>query len=212
MALARLPSAALALLAIAATGCGGGDGLSLGAVGGGEPNATDAAFVRAMVPHEDEAAAMAELGRDRALRRELRKIARAMASERRGDASELRELARGVDADPGAARMTRHPVDLRELRDAVSFDHRFMELTIRHLEEAVAMAEEEQDRGGDRRLKRMAGAILESHTRDLEALRRWLRTWYGEGALPGDGGGGSAPEGEPGEPHDDGGRPGEPPV
>jgi uncharacterized protein (DUF305 family) len=152
-----------------------------------------------MTPHLQEAIAMADLARDRALRKELRKIAKQIAADRRAEARELATLARDVEASPGAERMTRKPLDLRQLRDAVSFDHRFMELMIRHLEDAVASAEEEQDRGGDRRLKRFAGEVLESHTRDLETLRRWLRTWYGEGALPGErdgdgGGGGGDPD------------------
>ena len=220
------PTLLAVLLATAAlTGCGGDDG-GFGIVDSAtaDPNATDAAFAAAMVPHEKEALALAEAARDRALRRELRQIAKKMIRARAGGARELAEIAAELEADgvtPAGAEMNRRRTDARELRDPVSFDFRFMELAIRHLERAVAMAEEEQDRGGHPRLKHLAGELMERSQRELEALRRWLRTWYGEGVLPpGDGSGGEgeapSPDGDggegPGGGGEDGGSPEGPPL
>lgn len=212
MTLGRLPTLAAVLVVAAVTaGCGGGDLGGLGPLGGGgEPNETDTAFVRAMGPHSEEAVAMARIARKRALRKELRKIAKEIIGTRGEDTDRIRALAARVELPPprrGGARMTRTPVDPKALRNPVSFDHRFLELMIRHHEEATAMAEEEQDRGGDVALKRLAGELLESHERELEKLRRWLHTWYGEGVLPGEGGGG--PGGGGGEPDKEGGGEGE---
>jgi uncharacterized protein (DUF305 family) len=78
-------------------------------------------------------------------------------------------------------------VDARRLRDAVSFDHEFMVQMIRAHEHAVAAAEVERDRGGDPNLKRLAGEVLEWRGKDLEQLRRWLHTWYGESDVPEEG-------------------------
>ena len=217
----------LLVLALLAAGCGGSEGGALGVLADptDEPTPTDAAFAQAMVPHQREALAMAQLGRGRALRKELRRIAREMLDPRRDEIRRLgtigADLARdGVRPERGA--MRRRPADVRRLRDAVSFDLRFMELMIRHHEDAISMAEEEQDRGGDGRLKHLAGEILERHERELEALRRWLNTWYGEGVLPGGGGGGGgegeepAPDGEGGDEGpgggEDGGAPDQPPI
>lgn len=216
----------LLVLPLLAAGCGG-DGGALGVLADptDEPNATDAAFAQAMVPHQREGLAMARLARERAMRKELRRIARDMLAPRGREIRRLSalgaELAReGVRPARGA--MSRHRADIRQLRAAVSFDLRFMELMIRHHEEAIAMAEEEQDRGGDGRLKHLAGEILATHERELEKLRRWLNTWYGEGVLPGEGGGGGgegerpAPDGEGGDEGpgggQDGGRPDGPPL
>lgn len=201
--MARRPPSLLALLLLAAlaAGCGGGEELRLGlAADVGEPNATDVAFVRAMGPHQREAAAMAALARRRAGRVELRSIARKIATDRGVDALALRRLARDLRGrSAGGARMARDRADLRQLRDAVSFDHRFMEMMIRNLEDAVAMAQQERDLGSDGRVKRLAAEMLERQTRHLEALRRYLRTWYGESPVPGDrdGGGGGAPTDPP---------------
>ena len=199
----------LVVIALLAAGCGGGDGGPLGVLSErSEPNRTDAAFAHAMVPHQKEGLAMAELARQRALRKELRKIAKTMLGPRRHEIRRLAplgaELVReGLRPERGA--MNRRPVDIDDLRRATSFDQRFMELMIRHHEDAIAMAEEEQDRGGDPRLKRLAGEILKTHERELEALRRWLRTWYGEGVMPGEGGGGGGGEGERPAPDGEGG-------
>ena len=202
MAPRRAPLVLVLLLTAALAGCGG-DGGALNVLGGAarpEPNATDAAFARAMTPHERETLAMAGLARTRAMRRELRKVARSMLANRpnvirRLEAGGLELQREGVRAPRGA--MTRKPADLGALRNAVSFDQRFMELMIRHLESAIAMAEEEQDRGGHQGLSRLATEILESHERELETLRRYLNTWYGEGIQPGEGGGGGEGEGPP---------------
>ncbi|MDQ3936251.1 MAG: DUF305 domain-containing protein, partial [Actinomycetota bacterium] len=120
---------------------------------------------------------------------------------------ELREVGAAAAALDGARPRGRgmgdHVVriDPRRLREAVSFDHSFLRTMIRHHEGTIVMAELEQERGGDPRLKRLAGVIRASHKRDLEALRRYLHTWYGEGPAPGDeddgGGGGGGSEDPP---------------
>ena len=207
-----LPALVALLVVLAATGCGGdGGGLGIVDAATADPNATDAAFARAIVPHEREALALAELARERALRRELRQIAKEMIGPRRAGIRELAGIAAQLERDgvrPGRAAMDRRRTDARELRDPVSFDFRFMELMIRHLERGVAMAEEEQDRGGHPRLEHLAGELMERYERELEALRRWLRTWYGEGVLPGEGGGGGGGgEGAPAPDGDGGGAP-----
>lgn len=199
----RPPSLLLALLLAAfAAGCDSGDGGGIGvAIGGGEPNGTDVAFVRAMGPHQREAAAMADAARRRAARVELREVARSIAGDRASEAGTVAALARELRGrSPGTARMTRNRADLRQLRDPTSFDHRFMVMMIRNLEDGVAMAEEERDEGRDPRVKKLAEDVLESHKEDLEKLRRWLHTWYGESPVPGDepdGGGGGAPSDPP---------------
>lgn len=197
----------LLVLPLLAAGCGG-DGGALGVLADptDEPNATDAAFAQAMVPHQRDGLAMARLGRERAMRRELRRIGREMIPPRGREIRRLSALAAELQREgvrPGRGAMTRRPANPRDLKRAVSFDLRFMELVIRHHEDAISMAEEEQDRGGDGRLKKLAGEIQAVHERELEKLRRWLNTWYGEGILPGGGGGGGGGEGE--KPAPDGG-------
>lgn len=186
-------------LAVAAGGCGG-DGGGAFRIGdlAGKPNATDAAFVRAMVPQHHGALSAHGLARERAARRELRELARDALPARRRELGELTAAASLDGVRPRGRGMGDHVVriDPRGLRRSVSFDHGFLRTMIRHHEGTIVMAELEQERGGDPRLKRLAGVIRAAHQRDLEALRRFLHTWYGEAPVPGDedeggGGGGS---------------------
>jgi uncharacterized protein (DUF305 family) len=176
-------------------GCGDGSGgaaLGPGGVERHEPNAVDAAFVRAMVPHQTAGVAIARTAGRRAKRTELRALGDEIAERQAPTIGRLRDLT------PGVSPRTREvpkpaPIDPRGLRDPVSFDHQFMTTMIRHHEDAIALAELQQDRGGDDRIKRVAKEIFESQKRELEKLKRFLRTWYGTDGYEGPGG--AAPPG-----------------
>ena len=195
----RLLLAAL-LTTAALAGCSGGGNGIFGAADTVQPNAIDAAFVRAMVAHERNTGSIARIGSRKALREELRRIANETLGRNDRDLRLLAKLAddlRGRGVSPGGARIQEPPPsDPRGLRAAVSIDHEFLVRMIRQHEYAVAVAAAERDRGGDKRLKALARTIHDSRRRDLATLRRWLRTWYGgptqppPGPRPGGGGGG----------------------
>jgi uncharacterized protein (DUF305 family) len=205
----------LALVALA--GCGGGDGGGLFTASGGpgsDPKPADAEFARTMVENDKRVGELVELARERAMRRELRKIARATMERQGTELPAFTEAAADL-AERGVRPRGRNPVppgvDARKLRAAVSFDHEFMVMAIRVHEHALAAAEVELDRGGDPKLRRLARQVFDSRSRDLEQLRRWLHTWYGEGTFPGDqgpgGGNGDEPRDPDGSDPDGGGEP-----
>jgi uncharacterized protein (DUF305 family) len=186
--LRRAALAAGVVASVALAGCGGVSGSPFKRA---EPvNETDAAFVRAMIAHERSVGTIAELGRDKAMRVELRGIAKATVKRHARDASTLalfQGALRGRRAAPLGARNHSGPprFDVRTLRRAVSFDHEFMVLMIRQHEYAMAAAQAERERGSDRNIKVLAASVYESSRRDAEQLRRWLRTWYGDDTQPG---------------------------
>jgi len=188
-------------------GCGGDGGGLVGGAASSEPNATDAAFARAMVVHERALGSMAQLGRRKALRDELRGIAKETLARNDRELSSVRELAdelrsQGVSRIGGGIGEP-PPFDARGLRRAVSFDHEFLARMISAHEYAMAAAAVERRRGADSRLRVVAQSIYESSRRDLAKLRRWLSTWYGGDTQPpplpppggggGGGGGGASP-------------------
>jgi uncharacterized protein (DUF305 family) len=181
-----LPIVACLVLA----GCGDGSGgaaLGPDGVERHDPNATDAAFVRAMVPHQAAGVEIARTAERRAKRAELRALGSQIAARQQPTVERLRELKPDVAPRAGAAPKPA-PVDPRALRDPVSFDHRFMTMMIRHHEDSIVLAEVEQHRGGDDRIKLIAAEIFESQKRELERLKRFLRTWYGVDGPQGPGG------------------------
>ena len=181
----------LLVLLLAAAWVTGGCGASGNPFVRAEPvSDTDAAFVRAMMVHERMVGSIAAAGRDKALRVELRGIAKETLARHARDESTLalfEGAVRGRRVAPLGTRTHSGPprVDVRTLRRAVSFDHEFLVLMIQQHEYAMAAAAAERDRGSDRNVKVLAGSIYDSSRRDVERLRRWLRTWYGDDTQPG---------------------------
>jgi uncharacterized protein (DUF305 family) len=188
-------------------------GASLASCNGGgvshAPNATDAVFVRSMSEHEKATLGIPRLAKRRALRAELRGIARTMTSERDADLRRLGSLAQGVDtrharppAPPSSAL-----ADLARVKDATSFDHEFMRTMIEQNQRAIAIARNEVRFGSDPEARQVAGAIEASRRKELERLNGWLHLWYGGGVQPGapapgppGGGGGQTPKPGPNAP------------
>ncbi|MEA2438269.1 MAG: hypothetical protein QOF65_2825 [Thermoleophilaceae bacterium] len=193
----------LLLLAAAASAslasCNGG-GSPLGALGVERraPNAADAAFLRSMTEHSKATLGITRLAQHRALRTELRRIARTMTTEQHANLRDLGSLAQGVAgraARPPAK--TRAPssamLDLARVKDATSFDHEFMRTMIEQNQAAIAIAHEEVRLGSDPDAKRLAAAIESSRKKELDRIRAWLHLWYGEIQPPSGGGGDQKP-------------------
>jgi uncharacterized protein (DUF305 family) len=194
----RAPFAALTA-AVVLAGCGGvGNPFSEGT----QTNDTDAAFVRAMIAHERTVGSIAELGSQKALRVELRGIARdTLARHRRTrpDLELFESALRGRPVSLLGSYIRKQPprFDAHGLRNAVSFDHEFLVRMIEQQEYAVTTAAAERDRGSDPRLRAFAASMYKSSRQDLIKLKHWLNTWYGPtqppaspGGPPGGSGGG----------------------
>jgi uncharacterized protein (DUF305 family) len=208
----RLRSLLLAAAASASlAGCSSG-GSPFGAIGGErpKPNAADATFLRSMAAHEEATLGITRLAARRALRLELRRIARTMTSEQESETSELDSLAQslaGRGARPPAAMSAPNPAlaDLARVTDATSFDYEFMRTMIERNQSAVAIALHEVRFGSDPEVKRLAAAIARSRQKELERLAGWLHLWYGgpiqpdpPSIAPPGGGGGQKPNPGPG--------------
>jgi uncharacterized protein (DUF305 family) len=183
----RRPLAAALFATVLLAGCGGlADPFSHEE----KANSTDAAFVKAMLAHERAVGSIAELGERKAMRVELRGIARDRLARHRRALSTLNwfQAVLGRQRVPAlGARINRGPprYNARDLSHAVSFDHEFLVQMIQQHEYAMAAAAVERDRGGDTRLKALAGEVYKSSSQDLLKLRKWLHTWYGGDTMPG---------------------------
>ena len=160
------------------------------------PNATDAAFATAMVPHHEMGITLDELAVADAADVRVRRLAFEMNGYQGPELDQLRTWARmwggasatrprpmtgpmpqpmsGPTSDPMTA-PTGMPAagDLDRLRSATgpAFDTLFLTLMIAHHEGAVAMARREQSGGADRRAVAMAGRIAIVQQRQLAALK-----------------------------------------
>ena len=167
------------------------------------PNSADASFLRSMTQHEQATLGITRLAQRRALRAELRGIARTMTDEERSNLRALASLSQGFAGHgvrpPAASRPpSSAAADLARVKDATSFDHEFMRTMIEQNQRAIAIANNELRFGRNPEVKRLAAAIVAARRKELERIRGWLRLWYGDIQPPGGAGGNQEPS--PGPP------------
>ncbi len=167
------PPALLALLVLVAlTGCGGGR--TTPAPG----NATDRAFVAAMIPHHESALQMADVGRARAESPFVAQLATDIIRTQRSEIATLRaedaRLAR-AGVRRGSLDVAAHDPsmgdDVATLRGAQPFDPVFLRLMIPHHEGALAIAKAEIANGRDPALKRLAEQVIAGQAGEIRAMR-----------------------------------------
>ena len=190
----------LLLSAAAVTGliaCGGGDdNESNGA--GAKGNATEKAFLSAMVSHHESALEMARVADERAKDPFVKKLAGEIAAAQTREIDQMKEIHerlfdRELRPDPGAhdglglsaaeAGMTHSPHTNRMLRSADPFDRAFVDEMVPHHEGAVRMANVVLKRTKDAPLRTLAERIVSAQEREIQEMNDFRRRKFG-GPVP----------------------------
>lgn len=172
--------------ALVLTGCAGG---AASAPPAASSSSADVAFAQGMIPHHEQAIAMARLADGRA-------GARVGALADRIEAAQGPEIAQlqGLLADWGAAPSADHhaghggPAGMTgmtgmmsdeqmaglERASGAAFDRSFLEMMIAHHEGAVTMARAELDAGVDPRARELAQRILDTQQAEIAEMRALL--------------------------------------
>ncbi|MDL2078328.1 DUF305 domain-containing protein [Streptomyces sp. GXMU-J15] len=159
----------------------------LGLVGcGGEEKAAadyndaDVTFAQMMIPHHEQALEMAELadGRasDAAVKDIAERIERAQEPEIRtmkGWLEDWDQPVSGHGAGHGGGHGMMSGSDMAGLKGlkGTAFDKAFAELMIEHHNGAIAMAEEEKEKGENADAKRLAEAVVKGQSGEVEELK-----------------------------------------
>ena len=169
-------------VALALAGCGGDDEQS--SAPDVRANATDAAFVEAMIPHHEDAVDAADLALSRAEHRQLERLAQGILQFQSAELTSLRsvrEVIQQAGIEPGDLGVeTDHgdgTHDVADLRNAPDFDCAFIEMMVPHHEEAIEMARAELDSGIHAELRRMSENIIDSQQYEIRQMRRYERRW-----------------------------------
>ncbi|WP_226350449.1 DUF305 domain-containing protein [Pseudonocardia sp. ICBG601] len=175
---------ALAATALAAalvlTGCAGGGASAPPAA---SSSSADVAFAQGMIPHHEQAVAMARLADGRAGARVRDLAARIEAAQ----GPEIGRL-QGFLADWGAAPAADHHGGHGDMAGMMSdeqmaglgrasgaaFDRSFLEMMIAHHEGAVTMARAELDTGVDPRARELAQRIVDAQQAEIAEMRALL--------------------------------------
>lgn len=162
---------------------------------GGITGDIDRHFMEQMIPHHEDAVAMAELALTRAEHRELGQLAEIIKRDQNREIDQMRAWYRswyGVDvlADDGAFRgrgmgggmmgggMMNDEADMEVLKAASVFDKEFIEQMIPHHQMGVMMAQMVLARTDRPEIEELARSIIRTQTAEIEQMQDWYRAWY----------------------------------
>ena len=147
----------------------------------------DEMFVEQMIPHHDDAIAMAELALERSERPEIRQLAADIRRSQTAENAQMRDWYRdwyGGEPDIGGGMgmgmgMMGDATDMRALESAPDFDKEFLAQMIPHHEMAVMMTSMVGNGGGRQELRELADSMRRAQSREIELMEGWYSEWYG---------------------------------
>jgi uncharacterized protein (DUF305 family) len=147
----------------------------------------DALFIEEMVPHHDDAIAMAELAITRAEHPEIKQLAEKIKRTQSAENAQMREWYREwfdaeVPEKSGSNMMDRmmgSGMDLDDLKVAEPFDKAFIEAMIPHHQMGIMMSQMADSTTDRTELRRLTRSIIEAQSAEIDEMREWYDEWYG---------------------------------
>lgn len=150
----------------------------------------DRHFIEQMIPHHNDAILMAEIALKQAEHEEIKRLAQNISRTQ----SEENVMMRGwykswynkdltVDSSSmgrGMGGMMDDRTDIKKLENAKPFDKEFIEQMIPHHKMAKMMATMLLEGTDREEMKTLALAIIDAQSREIDQMRSWYRSWYGE--------------------------------
>ncbi|OAH12794.1 DUF305 domain-containing protein [Streptomyces jeddahensis] len=152
-------------------------------------NDADVTFAQMMIPHHEQALEMAKLADGRASDSEIKELAAQIEKAQDPEIKTMQGWLKSwgkpteMESMPGMDHSSHSGMDgmmsdedMEELKAAkgTDFDKMFAEMMIEHHNGAIAMAEDEQKNGKNADAKKMADAIVEGQSAEVEQLQSIL--------------------------------------
>jgi uncharacterized protein (DUF305 family) len=153
----------------------------------------DAAYVQAMLWHQEQALDMASLVQGRTARPELRRLARSMRAAQSSDIVRMRAWLRAHGAGDSSDDARQRPAEpagrwfagmmaapqLQTLASATGqrFDFLFVDMLLEHHKGAIVMAEGVLADGSDAQVELFATSAITDSRRAIRQLTSWRRRW-----------------------------------
>lgn len=174
-------------------------GLSVGATSGGVgglgvpatmmAGSVDSMFIEEMIPHHDDAIAMAELAITRAEHPEIRELARDIKRNQTAENAQMRTWYGewfGVDVPESSGNrgfmgrmMGGGVVDMSDLAEAESFDKAFIEQMIPHHQMGIMMSQMAGGGSNRQEIRDLTDSIIKAQSSEISSMREWYSDWYG---------------------------------
>jgi uncharacterized protein (DUF305 family) len=150
----------------------------------------DENFIEQMIPHHEDAIAMADTALTKAEHEEIKLLSRDINRSQSQEIEQMRTWYKAwFGSDPAQANffpqgmgmqmgMMGNMTDVDDLKNAKPFDKEFIEQMIPHHQMAVMMSQMLL-RSTDRvEMKKLAEDIISAQTREIEQMRSWYKAWY----------------------------------
>ncbi len=190
----KLVGAALAALAsfVVLTGCAGSDtassGHAMSTMNVPNPqqtghNQADVTFAQGMIPHHEQALAMAKLVDGRTRNAKVVDLAARIQKAQDPEIRQLNGLLKGWGVTPsgghsghGSASGMMTDDDLANLGKAkdAAFDRQWLEMMVKHHEGALAMAKTALQQGSDAEVKALAQKVIDGQQAEITEMRALL--------------------------------------
>ena len=158
----------------------------------------DQRFIDMMVPHHEAAIGMAEIAQSRATHDKLRILADQVIEAQTAEIGQLRAWRESWFGSSETPPMNAMPMlpgvrmvgelmvggrmdmrdDVEQLRSAEPFDQAFIDAMILHHQSAIEAGQSALTRSTREEIRRLAEAIIEAQSREIEELRQWRAEWY----------------------------------
>jgi uncharacterized protein (DUF305 family) len=154
----------------------------------------DAMFIEQMIPHHDDAIAMAELALSRAEHPEIRELAEDVIETQSAEIDQMRVWYRdwfdaevpdfgGSSGMMGGGMMGRGMMsgagDIDDLERAKQFDKAFIEAMIPHHQMGIMMSQMAGSATSRPEMRELTDAIIEGQSAEIARMREWYEEWYG---------------------------------
>jgi uncharacterized protein (DUF305 family) len=152
----------------------------------GSPIVAEQHFLAMMIPHHEDAVAMADLALERAQRPELKKLATAIKTAQTQEINQMRDWYQqwyGTKAEnfgqPMMMRSRHMRMDLNALKNAKDFDREFILQMIPHHQMAIMMSSRLTNVNERPEIKMLTQNIVKSQSEEIDQMQAWYKSWYG---------------------------------
>jgi uncharacterized protein (DUF305 family) len=153
----------------------------------GNPIVAEQHFLAMMIPHHEDAVAMADLALERATHPELKQLATAIKTAQTKEINQMRDWYQqwyGTKAEdfgqPMMMRSRHMRMDLTALKNAKEFDREFILQMIPHHQMAIMMSSRLMNVNDRPEIKTLTQNIVKSQSEEIDRMQAWYQSWYGD--------------------------------
>jgi len=156
----------------------------------------DQHFITMMIPHHEDAIAMANMALTRAEHPEIKQLAKNIKTSQSQEIEQMRawykkwygtdvpkvdgnNIGGGMMHGGNRGMMGNMKTDLTALSKAKNFDQVFIEEMIPHHQMAVMMSQHLLSNAVHPEMKQLAQAIIQAQTKEINEMQGWYQQWYG---------------------------------